>query len=94
MPANYAVRMKLFKQAGGPQLPIVGLELVLHRNQPLRLAAARGCRLRCTRGCAWLTAPDEPRDIYLFAGDAWDVHCDGLILVEAASAAMASIRVE
>jgi hypothetical protein len=77
-----------------PQVPLHGLELVLRGDRPLRLTGARGCRLRCVAGCAWLTAPGEPRDIYLYPGDTWQVRCDGLVLVEPATGAVASIRID
>lgn len=60
-----------------------GLEVVLRQDHPLRLVRARGRRLLCTGGCAWITAPGVPDDIFLHAGEAWEVADDGLVLVEA-----------
>ena len=64
-----------------------GLDVLLRAGGPLRLARARGCRILCTAGCAWITAPGVAADIYLKAGEAWDVGCDGLVLIEAADCA-------
>lgn len=86
--------MDILRRFAHPHLPLEDLELVLRAERPLRLRAAKGCQLRCTQGCAWVTAPGEARDIYLFAGDAWEVRCDGLILVEAATSAMASVQID
>jgi hypothetical protein len=66
----------------------------LHTARPLRLSEARGYRLCCTLGCAWVTVPGEPRDIYLFVGDIWEARSNELILIEAATDALAAIRVE
>jgi hypothetical protein len=86
--------MNILRRLVRPHLPLEDLELMLRGERPLRLRAAKGCRLRCTQGCAWVTAPGEARDIYLFAGDAWEVRCDGLVLVEPATCALASVRIE
>lgn len=68
------------------------IEIVLRENRPLRIARARGRRIVCTAGCAWITAPGVRDDIYLNAGDAWEVDCDGLVLIEAVSSATVALR--
>jgi hypothetical protein len=77
-----------------PQPVELGEVTVVGKGRPLRLTGARGWHLRCATGCAWVTAPGEPRDIYLLAGDGWDVRSNGLILVEAAADTTTSIRVD
>ena len=58
------------------------MEFVLAADQPLRLAGARGRRILCTGGRAWITAPGHLDDVILAAGEAWEVSSDGLVLVE------------
>lgn len=86
--------MKPFAKRRDARLPIADLEVVLHDGQPLRLVDAGGYRLCCTQGCIWLTTPGEPRDIYLFAGDTWELRGDGLALLEPALGPSAAIRFE
>ncbi len=71
-----------------------GLEVVLREDRPLRLVRARGRRIVCTAGCAWITAPGVRADIYLNAGEAWEVGSDGLVLVEAVRSATVAIGAE
>ncbi len=68
-----------------------GLECLLRANRPLRLSRGRGRRIRCTAGCAWITAPGMLEDVILRAGDAWQVHTDALVLVEAIDSAVVEI---
>ncbi len=67
----------------GPCYELEGVEILLTAGKPLRLTRARGQRVRCTGGFAWVTAPGVPQDIVLRAGDAWDITSGGLVLVEA-----------
>lgn len=83
--------MSLLPLSRSPQLSLDGLELVLRDNRPLRLAGAKGYHLRCTGGCAWVTVPGDPRDIYLFAGDDWQVPGDGQVLIESVGGAVVAL---
>jgi hypothetical protein len=62
--------------------------LALQPGQPLRLGRARGRRVVCERGCVWITAPGEPDDIFLHAGQHWTIPANGLVLVEAEGSAV------
>jgi hypothetical protein len=42
----------------------------------------------CERGCVWITAPGEPDDIFLHAGQRWTIPANGLVLVEAEGSAV------
>jgi len=68
------------------------LEFVLRENHPLRLTRARGQRLLCTSGCAWITAPGVVEDIYLRPGETWPIPSQGLVLVEAVGSATVVLR--
>jgi hypothetical protein len=57
----------------------------------LRLSAARGRRILCTSGCAWITAPGLGDDIFLHDGQAWEIGTNGLVLVEAVGGATVAI---
>lgn len=75
----------------GTKLGLDGLELRLRQDRPLRLTGARGRRLLCTEGCAWVTAPGTVDDIFLHQGEAWQVSSDGLVLVEAVGGAVVAL---
>jgi hypothetical protein len=47
----------------------------------LRLDGARGGRVRCTAGTAWLTEDGSARDVVLAPGDEHVVQGDGPVLV-------------
>lgn len=70
-----------------------GIELVLRERFPLRLTAARGGRLVCTEGCAWVTVPGVAADIILYRGDAWEVCSNETVLLEAIGCATVALRV-
>ena len=84
--------LRLFKRHRLDIDAAAGLEVVLRENRPLRLAHAQGRRIACTAGCAWITAPGVRDDIYLNAGEAWEVGCDGLVLVEAVGSATVAVE--
>ena len=66
--------------------------LTLDPGDPLRLTRARGREIACESGCVWITAPGEPGDIFLHAGQRWTVPVNGLVLVEAEGSARVSLR--
>lgn len=68
-----------------------GVECRLHPNRPLRLTRARGRHIRCTSGCAWVTAPGMADDVFLHAGETWRIEGNGLVLVEAIGFALIEI---
>jgi hypothetical protein len=68
-----------------------GIEVVLRADHPLRLANARGRRIRCTAGCAWITAPGLCDDIFLHGGEAWEITSDGVVLIEAVGKATVAL---
>lgn len=51
-------------------------------DQPQRLAASRGDVLRVMAGIVWLTEPDGD-DVFLRAGDAWQLRGGSHVLIEA-----------
>jgi hypothetical protein len=86
--------LRLFKRQRLDIETLTGLEVVLRENRPLRLAGARGRRILCTAGCAWITAPGVADDIFLHGGEAWVVAGDGLVLVEAVGSAAVAIGMD
>ena len=60
-------------------------------GEPLRLRRSRGRKVVCQRGCVWITAPGQPDDIFLHAGDSWQVPCGGLVLIESDSNAVVTL---
>lgn len=59
------------------------VECELHANHPVRLVAAAGRRVHCIEGIAWITAYDQPFDVFLRPGQTYIVPNDGLVLAEA-----------
>lgn len=55
----------------------------LPRGRLLSLRGARGSSLRVCAGMVWITAEDCEDDVFLAAGESWEIACDGLVLVEA-----------
>ncbi|MBL8393156.1 MAG: DUF2917 domain-containing protein [Candidatus Accumulibacter sp.] len=68
-------------------LDLCNNELCLADNTPVRLLSARGVRVTCTAGLAWLTVEGEAGDIFLKPGDSHQVGADGLALLEAIGSA-------
>lgn len=68
-----------------------GGEIELRPDRPLRLTRARGQRIRCTAGCAWITAAGMRADIFLHGGETWEIAGDGLVLVEAVGSATVAL---
>ncbi len=67
-------------------------QICLTANRPLRLLAARGVRITCTAGIAWLTVAGEAGDILLAAGESHRVRSNGLALVEAIGTARVQLE--
>jgi hypothetical protein len=84
--------MRLLSRLRPPHLPLEGLELVLRAGRALPLVGARGVRLQCLEGCTWITQPGDCRDIYLAAGEGWQVTGDGRVLIEAVDRAVVTLR--
>lgn len=59
------------------------VECELRENHPLRLVGAAGRRIRCVSGVVWLTAYNQPVDVFLRPGQAYVVPNGGLVLAEA-----------
>lgn len=59
------------------------IECELHERHPLRLVAAEGRRIHCVSGVVWITAFDQPVDVFLRPGRTFTVPNDGLVLAEA-----------
>lgn len=68
------------------------VECELHENHPLRLVAAEGRRIHCVSGVVWITAYNQPIDIFLRPGSSYTVPNGGLVLAEAVDTAR--IRVD
>lgn len=94
--AGYAFGMDVFRLFKRRAVigTAAGLDVLLRAGGPLRLVRARGSRILCTAGCAWITAPGVAADIVLLAGEAWEVGCDGLVLVEAADCATVRMQAD
>lgn len=59
------------------------VECELFENCPARLVAARGYRVQCLHGIAWITISGCSHDIFLRAGQTYVVPDNGLVLAEA-----------
>lgn len=59
------------------------VECELHEGYPLRLVGARGRRVQCVAGIIWITACDQPVDVFLRPGQVYEVPNGGLVLAEA-----------
>jgi hypothetical protein len=59
------------------------VECELHANHPVRLIAAAGRRVHCIEGIAWITAYNQPYDVFLKPGQTYVVPNGGLVLAEA-----------
>ena len=67
-------------------------QLCLSDNRPLRLLSARGVRITCTAGVAWLTVAGEAGDILLTTGESHRVRSNGLALLEAIGTARVQLQ--
>lgn len=88
---GYADGMRTLLPFQRMQLDDRGLEIVLHADRPLRLTGARGRRIRCLAGCAWLTAVGLRDDVFLHADESWEICTDGLVLIEGADCAAVAL---
>lgn len=59
------------------------VECELHEGYPLRLVGARGRRVQCVAGIVWITACNQPADIFLKPGQTFVIPNGGLVLAEA-----------
>ena len=64
------------------KLDLSGAELYLPAGGLLRLEGASGKRITCTAGILWITVAGESEDIFLRAGECYDIPAQGLVLVE------------
>lgn len=59
------------------------IECELFENRLVRLLGARGRRVKCLSGTAWITACGERNDVFLGEGESWVVPNNGLVLAGA-----------
>lgn len=59
------------------------VECRLVENVPLRLVGAKGRRVQCVSGVAWITAFGQPTDVFLRPGRVYVIPNGGLVLAEA-----------
>lgn len=64
------------------EIKISAAELCLRENQPLSLHAARGLRIACSAGTLWITVAGDGEDIFLLAGQGYEVRGNGLVVIE------------
>ncbi len=57
-------------------------ELCLQNGRPVRLANAAGSWIHCVHGIMWITLPGQANDIFLTAGERYQIRGNGLALVE------------
>lgn len=57
-------------------------------GKPLRVTGARGIRILCTEGCAWITSAGIPDDVFLHAGQQHQIEGDSLTLIEGVGTAL------
>ena len=67
--------------------------LLLHRDRPLCLDAARGAELCVDAGIVWITVGGVAGDVFLAAGERYRVPGRGRVLAEAMRST-ASVRLE
>lgn len=60
----------------------LGEEIYLRDGRPVRLADANGMRIRCLHGTIWITSAGEPADIFIEAGESYQICRNGLSLIE------------
>lgn len=60
----------------------VATEYGLTANVPLRLRHARGRKITCLSGTAWITVYGQSADFFLRAGQSFEVPDHGLTLIE------------
>lgn len=68
--------------------PLENKEIRTRRLRPgecLKLRATRGDRVTCCAGTVWITHENDPRDIFLRAGEHFTFRGDGLAVVSAES---------
>ena len=63
------------------------VECELHAGYPLRLIGARGRRMQCVTGILWITACNQPVDVFLRPGQVYEIPNGGLVLAEAIGSA-------
>ena len=63
--------------------------LLLQPNRPLRLDAARHAELCVESGTVWITVSGAAGDLFLAAGESYQVPTQGRVLVEAVRGAAA-----
>lgn len=61
-------------------------EICLQNNQPVSMSDARDLRIICTDGKVWVTEAEEAGDVFLSAGQSYQVGGTGLVLVESLGA--------
>jgi len=59
------------------------VECRLVENVPLRLVGAKGRRVQCVSGVAWITAYGQRTDVFLRPGHVYEIPNGGLVLAEA-----------
>lgn len=59
------------------------VECELVENVPLRLVGAKGRRVQCLSGVAWITAYGHATDVFLRPGGVYVIPNGGLVLAEA-----------
>ncbi len=68
------------------------VECELHENHPLRLIGAEGRRMKCLSGVLWITAYDQPIDVFLRPGQTYVIPNGGLVLAEAVGEARMQVE--
>jgi hypothetical protein len=59
----------------------------LTRGGLLRIEDGRGTRVRVQTGEVWITQAEDPNDVFLRAGEAFQLNRDGVALLQACSKA-------
>jgi hypothetical protein len=60
-------------------------ELLLKKNQPISMRAAKNLKISCTEGIIWITVSGERDDIFLSRGDHFVLPNNNLTLIESMS---------
>jgi len=71
-----------------------GAELFVPAGGLLRLEEACGKRIACTDGLLWITVAGEYDDIFLHAGQCYDIPAQGLVLVESLENSRVAVGVQ
>ena len=64
------------------EIELNSAELCLKENSPLSLRSAKGLHIACTDGTLWITIAGKAEDIFLAAGEHYQLRSNALAIIE------------